>query len=196
MSLSKYDVKPTMLLGEVVGTFVLATVAVTVANPIIVGFTLVVLVLALAAASGAHVNPAVTFGLWSVRKINTVKMLLYWAAQFAGAIIALLVAQMFQGGDYGVSLASFSEFDAKIVAAELIAVATFTFAVAAAIHRELADAAKGLAIGFGLLVGLAIGGGLLGQVSQSASNTGANTSQPRATLVDGVVANQASGSEL
>ncbi len=189
MSLTKYDVKPTALLGELVGTFVLATVAVTVANPIIVGFTLVVLVLALAAISGANLNPAVTFGLWSVRKMNSVKALLYVAMQFVGAAGALLIAQMYQGGSYGVSFASFGALDTKLVMAELLAVAVFTFAVAAALHRELADAAKGLCIGLGLLTGLAVGGGLLGQAAQNVSLTSAK--QSRVTLVDGVVANPA-----
>jgi hypothetical protein len=189
MKLKQYDVKPTMLLGELVGTFVLATVAVTVANPLIVGFTLVVLVLALGAISGSNLNPAVTFGLWSVKRMNTVKMLMYWAMQFMGAFLALMIAQMFQGGSYGVSFASFGEFDTKLVVAELLAVAVFTFAVAAAIHRELGESAKSFAIGLGLLVGLAVGGGLIGQAAQNI--TVATQKDSRISVVDGVVANPA-----
>jgi len=191
MDLKKYDIKPTALLAELVGTFILATVAVTVANPLIVGFTLVVLVLAIGAVSGSHVNPAVTFGFWSVKKINTVKALFYWAMQFIGAFLALLVAQMFQGSDYGISFASFTEFDSKIVVAELLGAAIFTFAVAAAIQQKLLDAAKSLCVGLGLLTGLAVGGGLLGQATQ---NLGANAQQgetPRAAVVDGVTVNPA-----
>lgn len=189
MKLKNINVKPTALLGELVGTFVLATVAVTVANPIIVGFTLVVLVLALAAISGSHLNPAVTFGLWSVRRISAAKMALYWLMQFAGAFLALTVAQLFQSADIGVSFASFSEFDPKIVGAELLGAAAFTFAIAAALHRELKESAQALCIGLGLLVGLAVGGGLLGQAAQSISPTA--TEQPRISKVDGVVINPA-----
>ena len=64
MNLKKYDVVPTALLGELIGTFVLAIIAVTIGQPLITGFTLIVLVLALSAISGSHLNPAVTFGFW------------------------------------------------------------------------------------------------------------------------------------
>lgn len=190
MDLKKYDIKPTALLAELVGTFILATVAVTVANPLIVGFTLVVLVLAIGAISGSHVNPAVTFGFWSVKKINTVKALSYWVMQFAGAFLALLVAQMFQGSDYGISFASFTAFDSKIVVAELLGAAIFTFAVAAAVEQKLMDAAKSLAIGLGLLTGLAVGGGLLGQATQNLTASPQGET-PRVAVVDGAIVNPA-----
>ena len=189
MNLKKYDVVPTALLGELIGTFVLAIIAVTIGQPLITGFTLIVLVLALSAISGSHLNPAVTFGFWSTKKINTVKALFYWLMQFAGAYLALLVTQLYKGGSYGVSFASFSAFDAKVLLAELIAVAIFTFAIAAAVNRKLADAAKALAIGLGLMAGVYAGSGLLGLAAQNVSAT--TKEQPRTALVDGVVANPA-----
>lgn len=189
MNLKKYDVLPTALLGELLGTFVLAAVALTIGQPLITGFTLVVLVLAINAISGSHLNPAVTFGFWSTKKINTVKALFYWLVQFAGAYLALLVTQMYTGKGYGISFASFTAFDAKVVVAELIAVAVFTFAVAAAVERKLADAAKSLAIGLGLMVGLYAGSGLLGLAAQSVSPNTKET--PRAALVETTVANPA-----
>lgn len=50
------------------GTFVLAIIALTIGQPLLVGLTLVVLVLGLNVISGANLNPAVTFALWSVKK--------------------------------------------------------------------------------------------------------------------------------
>jgi glycerol uptake facilitator-like aquaporin len=191
MKLGKYNVMPTALLAELVGTFVLTTVAITIGQPLIVGFTLLVLVLALFSVSGANLNPAVTFGLWSVKKLNTVTAAAYWVMQFVGAYLALLVMQLFKGDGYGISFSSFGAFDLKIVMAELIAVAIFTFAIASAVQKNLADSAKSLAIGLGLMVGLYAGSGLLSQAAQNASVSSPTSKQPRATLVDGVVANPA-----
>lgn len=192
MKAKNLSLEPRALLAELVGTFILAVVAVTVANPIIVGFTLVVLVLALGAVSGAHVNPAVTFGLWSIKKLEAIKVPFYWAAQVLGALLALLVIQMFSSSDFSLSLASFGSFEGKLVTAELLGTAVFTFAIAAAVHRGFTDGAKSIAIGFGLLTGLAVGGGLLGQALQSAQvPTEAKQDVSRITKVDGVVLNPA-----
>lgn len=191
MKAKNLNLQPTTLLAELVGTFILATVAITVANPIIVGFTLVVLVLAIGAISGAHVNPAVTFGLWTIRKLDGIKVPFYFAMQLAGALLALLVSQLFQGNGYGISFASFGSFDGKILLAELLGTAVFTFAIAAAVQKNLADSAKSLAIGLGLLTGLAVGGGLLGQAVQNVNLSAENQEQPRITKVDGVVLNPA-----
>jgi glycerol uptake facilitator-like aquaporin len=190
MKAKNLNLQPNALLAELVGTFILATVAITVANPIIVGFTLVVLVLAIGGISGAHVNPAVTFGLWSVKKIEGIKVPFYWAMQLAGALLALLVSQFYQGGSYGISFASFGSFDGKIFLAELLGTAVFTFAVAAAVLRKELDSAKAFAIGLALLTGLAVGGGLLGQAVQNISASGAKET-PRVAKIDGAILNPA-----
>lgn len=190
MKAKNLNLQPGTLLAELVGTFILATVAITVANPIIVGFTLVVLVLALATISGAHVNPAVTVGLWSVRKLEGIKVPFYIAMQVAGALLAMLVSQYYQGGNYGLSLSSFGNIDGRILLAELIGAAVFTFAVAAAWQRNLADSAKALCVGLGLLTGLAVGGGLLGQAAQS-MGAATDGKMPRVAQVDGVTLNPA-----
>lgn len=190
MKAKNLNLQPTALLAELVGTFILATVAITVANPIIVGFALVVLVLAIGAISGAHVNPAITFGLWSVRKLEGIKVPFYLAMQFAGALLALLVTQFYQGTGYGISFASFNSFDGKIFVAELLGTAVFAFAVAAAVQRSSLDSAKAFAVGLGLLTGLAVGGGLLGQAVQNIKPS-TDEKLPRVTKVDGAILNPA-----
>ena len=52
------------------------------------GLTLVAIVGSLGQVSGAHVNPAVTLGLAVARKFPWRDVAPYWAAQFAGAIVA------------------------------------------------------------------------------------------------------------
>ncbi len=52
------------------------------------GLTLMIMVYALGAISGAHVNPAVTLGLAIGKQIEWQKAVTYWVAQLVGAAIA------------------------------------------------------------------------------------------------------------
>ncbi len=189
-------VAPTALLAELVGTFILTIVAIAGGVPLVVGFTMIVLVLVLGIVSGAHVNPAVTIGLWSIKKFEGRKVPFYILMQFAGAMAALLVIQYFQGKGLGISFGSFGEFNGKIVVAEMLGAAVFLYAVAAAVHKGLLDSAKALCIGLALMAGLYVGGGLLGQAAQSASTQppiqGSEQPAPnRLTKIDGSIINPA-----
>lgn len=89
---------------ELLGTFLLVAVgpgAVMVAARthafghlgIALAFGLVVTLIVASAGhlSGAHVNPAVTIGLWSVRRFRGVEVVPYVAAQCVGAVLASLL---------------------------------------------------------------------------------------------------------
>ncbi len=52
------------------------------------GFAFAVAISIFGAISGAHLNPAVTFGLWIAGKHPRDRVLTYWAAQIAGALAA------------------------------------------------------------------------------------------------------------
>ncbi len=52
------------------------------------GLTIAVMASAVAAVSGGHLNPAVTFSAWVGRQIDAPNALGYWVAQFAGAVAA------------------------------------------------------------------------------------------------------------
>jgi aquaporin Z len=58
------------------------------------GFAIVALAYGLGPISGGHVNPAVSLAVFIARRMSAREMLLYWVAQFAGAVVgaALLVA--------------------------------------------------------------------------------------------------------
>lgn len=63
------------------------------------GIVLSVMVTATMPISGGHVNPAVTFGLWLARKIDTRRAALYVIAQLAGAVAgAFLLRVLFPTG--------------------------------------------------------------------------------------------------
>ena len=52
------------------------------------GLAIAIMVSALGHISGGHFNPAVTIGFWVTKRLNTLDVVLYWAAQLAGATAA------------------------------------------------------------------------------------------------------------
>src|SRR5688572_19623129 len=92
-------------LAELVGTFTLVFIggaAVASGQGVAVaalahGLALVAIIYLYGAHSGAHVNPAVTLALLIGRKIEIVKAVVYWIAQFVGAILAALVVNALIG---------------------------------------------------------------------------------------------------
>lgn len=52
------------------------------------GLTVVTMAYGIGHISGAHLNPAVSFGVWVNGRMTWKEMLLYWCAQIVGAIIA------------------------------------------------------------------------------------------------------------
>jgi len=55
------------------------------------GLTVVAMAYGLGHISGAHLNPAVSFGVWVNGRMGWKDMLAYWAAQIVGAILAAAV---------------------------------------------------------------------------------------------------------
>jgi MIP family channel proteins len=52
------------------------------------GLAIAIMVSALGHISGGHFNPAVSIGLWVTKRIGTMEVFLYWAAQLLGGIAA------------------------------------------------------------------------------------------------------------
>ena len=100
--------KVAMLVAEFMGTAVLSTVAINISRSQIgigyfvaigVGLALGLLVLALGPTSGGHFNPAVTIGMWTLRKIQTVQAIAYLAMQMLGGLAAWQLANYFVGSE-------------------------------------------------------------------------------------------------
>jgi len=187
------------ILAEIVGTFVLAVVALTTASlgVLYVGLALVVLVLAVGAISGTHVNPAVTFAMWTMRKINWATGLVYWGAQFVGAMLAVAVANLASGGQFAMSF-DFMTFNWSLFTVELVGAAVFLYGLTAVWNRdELSAGAKAFGIGLALTVGLVAGGSLLSLAQTTAyqkyqaSSGKSSTSFPHELMVKTAVLNPA-----
>jgi aquaporin TIP len=99
--------------AEFIGTFTLIFIgagsiiaAHGIADPSLIGIALAhglaigVMVAAYARVSGAHFNPAVTFGFLLTRRIKPALAVVYWVAQLAGAAVAaLLLRELLPSGE-------------------------------------------------------------------------------------------------
>ncbi len=124
-----------------------------------------VIVYAWGAISGAHVNPAVTFGLALAGKMDWVKAVWYWVAQLIGAAIAgfLLLYLVGLSSGLGQTTGSLTSSD-PIRTIVVEAVLTF-FLVTAVFSTAVAGRngnAAGIAIGFVLTMDILMGGALTG----------------------------------
>lgn len=58
------------------------------------GLTVVAMAYGIGHISGAHLNPAVSFGIWINGRMSCKEMLLYWVAQIAGACAAACILKI------------------------------------------------------------------------------------------------------
>ena len=138
------------------------------------GIALMVIVYAWGSISGAHVNPAVTFGLALTGRLPWMKALWYWAAQFIGAALAAYLLRFLIGsvGSLGMTVPAGSVSAVQAIVVE--AVLTF-FLVTAVYGSAVAGRngnAAGLAIGFVLAMDILMGGSLTGASMNPARSFG------------------------
>ena len=81
-----------------------------------------------------HLNPAITFGLWTVRKVTTLKAVVFIAAQMLGGVAAMYLLRYFLGHPMD-SIAG-KTFEWKLFTAEAVGAGIFAFGVAAAVLQK------------------------------------------------------------
>lgn len=156
-----------MVVGEFLGTagLALAVLALSHSNvgqmgwfiAVSAGLALSVLVVMLANITGAVFNPALSVGLWTVRRLQTMQMVAYIVAQFAGAAAAWLLFCYFTNiGVDKIDNKGFTDFNGRVMVAELIGMIVFSMSIAAAIYQKLSLGLKAFAVGAGLTVGALI----------------------------------------
>lgn len=151
--------KLSALVAELIGTAILAMSALALTSSTSltyfvatsVAVTLALLVLVLGPVSGGHFNPAVSFGLWTAKKIDTLSAAMYIAAQMLGAFGAWKLFEYLT--DQKLSSQA-SNFDTPIWLAEVIGTLIFTMGIAAAITRGYDGLQKAVTIGGSLFIGL------------------------------------------
>ena len=132
------------------------------------GLVLGVLVSALGAVSGAHFNPAVTFGVWIAGRIGGKRAIAYVVAQLVGALIAgLALRSVFPESAWAPSAIGTPALGPGVgpaagIAIEAVLTAILLFAVFGTAIDPRAPKIGGLAIGLAIAADILMGGPLTG----------------------------------
>ena len=161
------------LLAEFVGTFMLifigaGAVALNIqaggsvlGNALAFGLTYMILIYTIGAYSGANFNPSISFGLAVAGRLGWCRMLLYWIAQFLGAIAgAGLVAWIF-GVDFGagapVGDLTYSE-PWRVIVIEMLLTFFLVFTFLFMTRNPMVSLISGFVIGLALTADILFGG--------------------------------------
>jgi MIP family channel proteins len=169
-------------LAELIGTFTLVFIGATagalaatsgggiVGVALAHGLALMVIVYAWGSFSGAHVNPAVTFGVAVAGKMPWPKAISYWIAQFVGAAVAAYLLAWLLGSNenLGATIGSLTPHGgnpgdaAKVIVLEGVLTFFLVIAVFASGIHGLNGNIAGVAIGLVLAMDILAGGALTG----------------------------------
>ena len=115
--------------------------------------------------SGGHVNPAVSFGVWTAGRMSAKDMIGYWVGQFIGAILAswvlAVIVHGIQGG-YNIGLSGLAQdgwgpgyqggYDmTSAIVFEFVATLIFVIVILGSTQEKAPSGFAGLAIGITLL---------------------------------------------
>jgi glycerol uptake facilitator-like aquaporin len=150
------------LLAEAIGTFVLVLVVLNVSRYGLPFFTAIGAGVAVAAfysifatVSGGNFNPAITLGLFSIRKLTFVRTIGYLVAQAVGAVLAWQFYEYITGRTLKNSTSS---FDWKILIAEAVGALIVGMAYAAVYVHKLVKWQAAATIGCGLFLAVTLAG--------------------------------------
>lgn len=153
--------KLALVLAEFLGTGLLVMVVLVLSEttgvPYFIG-TSVALTLALVyvlfgSVSGAHVNPAITLGMWTARRISNIRGASYIAAQFLGAVASWQLYQYLTHHTLAVKTTAWST---PIFIGELVGTAILAMGLTAALTKGLDTLTTALAYGAALFAGILV----------------------------------------
>lgn len=151
-------------IAEGFGTFVLTLVVAlsfggyfALQTPVLAALTVALFVYAVGHISGAHLNPAVTIGLWSIKKIDHKQMFGYFGAQFLGAIPAMYLANsVYHLEDFfSVQYVTLNE-PTMVAIAEFTGMFLYAFLLGAFAYGRIEKGFSGIYVGSSLLFGIVI----------------------------------------
>ncbi|HYH74750.1 MAG TPA: aquaporin [Candidatus Saccharimonadales bacterium] len=154
--------KIAMIAAEFLGTGLLTLIILAVGRSqlgapyfigIAAGLTLVMATLVLGRVSGAHLNPAITIGLWSVRRIKAVPAIVYIAAQIIGAGVAYFLYSYLVGQTLENTTAG---FEGKVLVAEAVGAFVFSLGWAAVVYQRLEGGRAATVLGVSLMLGMLV----------------------------------------
>jgi glycerol uptake facilitator-like aquaporin len=143
---------------EALGTFALSLVVALslvgtfpVPTPVLAALVLGLFVYSVGHISGTHINPAVTIGAWSIKKIESKDALLYIVFQCIGAGLALLLVSSTVGMPVLIATNTWA-----VVIAEILGTFFFTFGIASVVYSKTPSQLSGVVVGGSLLLGITI----------------------------------------
>lgn len=146
---------------EFFGTFALVLVVMLsvagkfpVPTPILAAAVLGTFVYTAGFISGSQLNPVVTIGAWSIKKISDKDAVAYIISQFAGALVAMFVAYIL----VGTKLPQMPVSTPVMGLGELIGTTLLTFGIAGVVYGKTDKQLAGLVIGASLFIGIAAAG--------------------------------------
>jgi MIP family channel proteins len=136
-------------------------------------FVVTAMIYALGHLSGAHINPAVTLGFWSVGRFPAAEVVPYIMAQCGGGVAASLVLRSTLGpvGDLGATLPRISVPSAFVIE-WLLSFALMFVIMAVATDDRVADGFAALAVGLSVGFCALMGGPLTGASMNPARSFG------------------------
>jgi len=151
--------KLAMLVGEFLGTASLTMIVLAISHSQLslsyfiassAGLMVALMTLALAGISGAVFNPAMTIGLWTVRKLRTMQALSYVVVQLVGGAVAW---ELFIYLTKLTGVHNTGTYSSRVLVAEVVGTFIFAFVWAAAVYQRFPLYAKAAAIGGALTAG-------------------------------------------
>lgn len=115
------------------------------------GLVVTLMSFAVGGVSGGYFNPALTLGLWTARKLSTIKSVMYIAAQFLGAWGAYYLYTYFVKNSLQ---AVGGHYTGRILVAETVGTLLFTFGFASAIYQGYTRAVSASVAGLSLMLGI------------------------------------------
>jgi glycerol uptake facilitator-like aquaporin len=157
-----FQLKP--IIAEFVGTFLLTLIVLLSINigkesltPVLAALTLGTLVYVFGGISGTQINPAITIGLWAIKKIKSETAISFIVAQVLGALAARVLASSVMLAGREIVLASpWVNTGLKVGAAEAIGTAILAMGVATAVLNKVSEKVAGVVIGTSLFLGIMI----------------------------------------
>ena len=150
--------KVATLAAEFLGTGVLAFVVLTVSRsqigiPYFVASAagLTVILFAVAMQRDVNLNPALTIGLWTARRISTIKAIAYIVAQLLGGLAAYSLFKYFS---HGTVQELPTAYDGRILVAEATGAFVFTLVAVSASYQQLHWVIRSAMAGAGLTLGI------------------------------------------
>lgn len=103
--------------------------------------------------SGAHFNPAITFGMWTARRVTTVRAVSYIVVQLLGGLASWRLYEYFSGHTIA---SKTTHWSTSIWLAEAVGTAILAMGFAAAVYKKLDALNAAFTIGTALFVAVLV----------------------------------------